>query len=240
MAELGHFLFNSDYPADKIVYMKKDTYTIAHSQGWQPQFIFIDSGIGTQLYVEGDYRFDGSDEVYPLDGHSGPLPASSVASFMKDGTCYVVPIFVTTKQEYVGKKVEYRVWAYCGDQEAKNADINGTANIAKPKLAFTSDDNYPRFIGEGRIPLGQTYNHNLGYIPLVKSWRIWKNTTIPMPSGDYTADSVEPMSVVYFGDPGANQDPFRGEVYQVSKTSIKTFADEGTNDDDVYFRMYIL
>lgn len=240
MGEIKHFLFNSDYPADKIVFMKKDTHTIERASVWQPEYIFIDTRIGTQLYIEGDYKFDGSDEVYPLGGHCGPLPLSGVASFMKDGTCYAVPIFATSNQSYVGKKVEYRIWAYCGEQDAKNVDINSTANIAKPKLAFTSDENYPRFVGEGTIPLGQTYNHNLGYIPLVKSWRNFKNTEIPMPGGTYVGDVFEPITIVYFGDPGANQDPFRGEVYQVSKTSIKTFSDDSTYNDDIYFRMYML
>lgn len=240
MAVLEHFLFNSDYPADKIVYMKKGTMTIRYNQIFRPQFDFIETGVGTQLYAEGDYKFDGSDEVYPLDGHSGPFPASSLISFMKDGTCIIAPMFLTTNPAHDGKQVEYRIWAYYGEQEAKNIDISDTTNVAKPKLAFTSDNNYPRFIGDGNFTLGQTYDHNLGFIPLTKCWRKTANSEIPMPSGTYIADMYQPMSVAYFGNAGANDEPFRNSMYQVSKTSIKTYAGSGGSSDGIYFRMYIL
>ena len=65
---------------------------------------------------------------------------------------------------------------------------------------------------------------------------------VTMPDGQTVyVDTYGVEQNAYFGDPVANQEPFRAQEIQVSPTQIKTFADEYSQPtDEVYFRMYVL
>ena len=203
-----------------------------------PAIDTIRTGIGTQIYVEGDYRLRGSNEIYPLGvGTVGiGLIQNDLGAYMENGECVTIVYFYAFDEEEIGKTLDYRIWGYYDESAAKNIDIGTTSNIAKPKLTIDSDYNYPRFIGDGWVSQGQTYTHNLGYIPLVKAWIKTKAWLDDETQVDYFKPSGTDL---FFGNP--ESDPFRSSVIQVTNTQIKTFRNpDSENIDKTYFRMYKL
>lgn len=246
MANLKNFIFNSDYSTDKIAFTKKDTYTItAPVSPWSPKYIFINTHITTQLYAEGDTKLEGSDYRYPMDNSNPDLPIAC-ATLMYKGECWIV-IGVFASSSYVGKTFEYRVWAYYGDKEAKNTDIPATTNTNQSRLALNTDNNYPRFILDGEVALGDTYTHSLGYVPYIKVWQKWHNDSIPNPDGSAgTFDGYTYMvyTDAFFGDPTAYTPTMivitPSATVQASDSQIITYADQSANVESIYFRIYAL
>lgn len=239
MAVLDHFLFNSDYPTDKIAFAYTGTMTI--NKTFQPMIVPVDTGISTLLYAEGDYKVSGSNRIRPLNAFSGESIIGSLVSYMNNGKCYIAPYWISTDSSNINKTIEFRIWGFYDEASAKNINMSKTASVAKPVLVFNSDENYPRFIGDGFISQGQTYTHNLGYIPLVKTWRLVKNNPIPLPGGTLTVDTYSPLATAYFGNPNTTSDPYRTQEIQVSRTTIKTYTDSSAKSGEgLYYRMYVL
>ena len=241
MANIENFIFDSDYPTDKIVFMHEGEINITST--WSYCRDFVNTHIPTQLYAEGDYKLPGSDTVYPIDGSTSGESSTQVtlASFMYQDECWTVVTALTTESSLVGKKLPYRIWGYYDEEAAKNININATTNVSKSKLALNTDNNYPRFLGDKHIQQGQTYTHNLGFIPIVRAWSLYENESMPMPDGTMATVNVYwPKSGAYFGDA-------TGSYYavQVSKTQIATFVSPTPNPGvayptETYFRMYKL
>lgn len=242
MSNLKNFLFNSDYPMDKIAFTKKDSFTIPSSQAFRPHLVYTNTHIKTQLYAEGDYTVNGQNIVRPMGngGHDG-ITVHGFA-FMYNGECWVGIAVYATQSSAVGKVINYRLWAYYGDKDAKNADISATANTNQSRLSLNTDNNYPRFILDGEIANGQKYTHSLGFIPYVKTWQKYTNVEIDAPDGSgttITINSYEQNSAAYFGD--ASSDVFRAIMTQVSDTEVITYSTDDPNDSQyVYFRLYAL
>ena len=244
MATLEHFLFNSDYPTDKIVFMQEGEVEVTGT--WTPIYNFINTHIPAQIYAEGDYKTPGSSVVYPIDGsNSNPESNTTVVlgSFMYKDECWLVVSVFTFDSSLVGKTLTYRIWCYYDEEKAKNTDISATTNISKPKLALTSDNNYPRFLGDGFVTQGQSYSHNLGFIPLVKTWSLYENASMTMPDGvTTTVNSYEHYANAYLGD-ASNIGHSANHVIQVSSSQIITYTPTPVQPGDpvpsgVYFRMY--
>ena len=243
MANLKNFIFNSDYSTDKIAFTKKDAYTIIGPAGsFRPQLVYINTHIKTQLYAEGDYTIEGQNTVRPMGnwGHDGITVQGF--SFMYNGECWLGIAVYATQSSAVGKVINYRLWAYYGDKDAKNADIPATTSTNQSRLALNTDNNYPRFILDGEIANGQKYTHSLGYIPYIKTWQKYTNVEIDAPDGSgttITVDSYGQNAAMYLGD--ASSDPFRAMITQVSDTEVITYLTNDPNDSQyVYFRLYAL
>jgi hypothetical protein len=240
MAILDHFLFNSDYPTDKIVFATKETATIKSGGASNPTYFVINTGIKTQLYTEGDFKIEGSDAFYPLLPQNGLRPPimGNTTSSMINGECWVgAYLFDWSGGEYAGKKVEMRLWAYCDEKDGENADIGATTNMFTPKLALTSDENYPKYIGSGFLNYGDVYYHRLGYIPLVKIWTHQVN--VPIEPG-VTGDAYYNAGFGYFGYPDVSRHSI-DELIQVTNDRITTYYDPSqTGYDGIYYRMYSL
>lgn len=238
MAVLEHFLFNSDYPTDKVVFLQEGTVTPTAT--WQNFFTYINTHAKTMLYFEGDYKVQGSNGVYPIGtSKSFDNMFVSLASFMYNGECWVTVAAMTLQQSSVGKKISFRLWGYCSDEESKNIDLGMTANAAKPAITLTSDCNYPKFIGECRVTPGQSYSHNLGFAPVVKSWGKFHDSNVPLPDG--STASIDYYMLMgndgYFGNPATWANPFMGYMIQAGPSIIKTYQ----GDDsplELYMRMY--
>lgn len=243
MADIEHFLFNSDYPTDKIVFTQKDKFQI--TAAWTLITKFINTHIPVLLYADGDYTLPNSTAVYPIDGRSNAetITAITLITFMYQGECWIEMAAISFNSSLEGKSLPYRIWCYYDEDKSENIDISATTNLSGPKIAFTSDNNYPRFIGSGYINQGQSYNHNLGFIPIVKTWSVTKNAQVTMPDG----------STAYTDLYGLNQSPYFGNAsnyygwgdgtVQVSDTYIKTYIPSSMPEGDevpsgVYFRMY--
>lgn len=244
MSTLEHFLFNSDYPTEKIVHMHEGR--IEMSSGLTFYRDYVNTHIPVQLYTEGDYKISGSDSVYPfgmMGNNDETHVITTLGSFMYQGECWVSVVVAPFGEAALGKTLSYRIWSYYDEETAKNTDIKMTTDIAKPRIALTSDDNYPKFVGSGYVTQGQSYNHNLGYIPITKTWSLVENSTFILPGGiTVTADAYVPQSYVYFGD-ASSLYGWSGDVVQVSNTQIITYPPNPTEPDEtvpsgVYFRMY--
>ena len=244
MANPEHFLFNSDYPTDKIVWMVEGTISITPQtikKDWYYESYNTHSPV--MLYAEGDYYFeDEPGVVYPmqelLDGDN--IMAVESRTMMRNNECWVSPLFVGM-WDHMSRTMHYRMWAYASESEAKNTDFGPTANIAKPRIVFTSDENYPKFVGDGFLACGSSYTHSLGYMPLVKKWHFWKNREVfdPVNYGQYIyADYYSPEGYGFFGTPWVN-DSWRDKIVQVTNSQLITFSGpETASGDGNYYRMY--
>lgn len=239
MGELSHFLFTSDCPVDKIGYVLQDSITIP-SVAYQAQFFYFNTHVKTTLYPEGDYTIEGDSNTYAFSYsiESGTALLCAAASFMLNDECWIGIAIMNLDDSKVGKKLNFRLWAYVPETDAKNTDINPTASVTKPKLVFTSDENYPKFIGDGFINKGGTYTHSLGYIPFIKTWQR-QSMTISNPTGGgtitrdvnmfYTATFFGPVENMYDGD--------RSHIVRTTSSQIITYT--GTTDYiGTYYRMY--
>ena len=196
MAELSHFLFNSDYPTDKIVYLQKGEYDLRTDRN---KFKYYNTHITTPVYLEGQFKLEGSDTVYPLDNAimENYYVFPMLISFMYNGECWVM--FGIYDFEHIDKTAEFEIWGIVADNEAKNTDINATINVAKPKVGINSDENYPRFIGDGTMQFGETVYHNLGFTPKTKHWIISNFTESDLP--DFIDPSAE-VHIIQYRDEG--------------------------------------
>ena len=238
MAELSHFLFNSDCPADKIAFMEQGSYNGPSSISYDYRYIFINTHIKTQLYAEGDYRIRGTSKIYPMM-YSFNSPTVVLRTFMLNGECWIAIMMLFDTQEALNITIDYRVWAYFSETDAKNTDISPTANVADTKFIFTSDSSYPKFLGDGYISSGNTYTHSLGYIPYVKVWIKYDQTQMPNPSGSGTisVEHYDQTQIPYFGNP--SQGAYTSQVVNVTSSQIKTYPRAFPGDGiSVYYRMY--
>lgn len=234
MAILEHFLFDSDYSADKIAFADSGYYASPGSTG--VKYSFINTHIPTILYAEGDYKVDGSNQVRATV-RRGLSPNLVLRTFMYNGECWIALVSVYN-QDDLGKGINYRIWAYYNEKDAKNVDIPPTSNVTGRKLIFDSDQNYPRFIQDGYLTLGDSFTHGVGYIPYTKTWQHYQQETMPGPSGgDITLDYYTQTQTAFFGNP-SNTDYASG-VVQVTDSTITTFAGYFPMEaDGVYFRLY--
>ncbi len=234
MAIPEHFLFDSDYPTDKLVYLDQGEITIAQGS-WVSQYEVVNTHIKTLVYPEGDWNIKGSSDVYPMIDTPTGIRCYAY-SFMYQGECWIMRFVYHFHEEDAGKKIEYRLWGVVSENEGKNADAGLTANVAKPSLQFTSDEDYPKFVLDGTIDQGQTFTHGLGYIPITKIWRM-TNENINLPDGTtVNVDLWAPSYTAYFGSSGQGWDT--SDVTQITKTQLRTFPNS-YGGLKVYFRMYI-
>lgn len=234
MAIPEHFLFDSDYPTDKIAFLDKGEMTISQTT-WQVQYELINTHIKTLVYPEGDWNIQGSSEIHPMEDTPTGVRCY-VGSFMYQGECWICKIIFHFHQEDSGKIIEYRLWGVVSENEGKNADVGLTASVAKPSLQFTSDENYPKFVLDGTIDQGQTFTHDLGYIPITKIWRMYHETITMPDSSSANIDLWQPDYSAYFGSSGQGWDT--SDVTQITKTQLRTFPNS-YGGLKVYFRMYI-
>lgn len=241
MAVLDHFLFNSDYPTDKILWAKTEIITLHSTSSNRSTQIEFDTGIKGQLYAEGDYKLTTSDEVAPMLDVAGSFIGPedlfvSIYSYMKNGTCWIGINWYdfTANCSYNNKKVEYRAWAYGSEEGTKNVDTGPTVNVAKNVLTLDSDADYPRLVGEGLLLSNQTVTHSMGFIPLVKYWRLYPNQT--MPSGE-TTDVYMNVARGFIGDASGTTANLSDEI-NVTKATLKAAPLRSSETITYYYRMY--
>lgn len=234
MADPSHFLFNSDYPTDKIAFATTGSHTYASPSG--VKYVYINTHVPTMLYAEGDYKIRGSNASYSMeDGYDSD---ARLITFMYNGECWV-GLELQYYDDSYGKIMDYRIWAYYGEEDGKNADIGATANITNRKLIFNSDENYPRFLADGYIVMGGWHPHGLGYIPIVKTWTQSPERSIPNPNGggNINVQYYYKAPIGYFGN--ADISSYSADIIHVTNEHIWTHARQYPGDGvGVYYRIY--
>lgn len=240
MPILDHFIFNSDYSADKIAFAQTGTYSSPSTASGYPYYAFINTHIGTLLRAEGDFTVENESGRFSMIRRRPDGAFVKARTFMHNNECWIALLFYYMDSEYLGHDIYYRIWAYYSDSEAKNIDIPPTANATGRKLIFTTDDKYPQYISDGYANIGDTAYHNLGRIPYIKAWTLFTQQTMPNPNGggDITVDYYTQEQNAYFGVNGEDLVDMVG-VIDVTDTQIITHSSPlPTGAAGVYYRIY--
>lgn len=177
---LNRFLFNSDYPTDKVVWLYEGE-TTSPSQAGDSREIDIDIvsilGTTTPIFIKGAYTIDNWQTAHMIGGSEvSPEPAKTVEMSMSwySGRITELELFVDARSDYsVNLPVKYRLWGVVREDTNSAVDFGKNSGITKSKLAFDSRRNYPRLYKDGIAKTGDAIKHNLGKIPFVDYWWNW-------------------------------------------------------------------
>ena len=158
-------MFTSDCPVDKLVWLKEDEIQLDENG---KATVEINTGLDHLVFVEGIVSFDDWESCTPII--QGDL--NNIRGLLISGVGLVAIVFTPrgSNPEYANKKAKVRLWGYMPESDGEIVDSNPTANVAASKLSFSTDNNYPKFVGDGYLNSGDVYNHDLGYIPRVIYW----------------------------------------------------------------------
>lgn len=195
LANVNNFKFNSDYPMDKIIYLKETSVavpaydyndiTIAHGLGFLP---LVNAQWSTTADFANSYNIGGG----PNSGATRSYPTGIAA----DST----NIYLTTSNN-TGSAVTlyFRIYGLMPDDI--NADVAPTASSAD-EFILNTDYNYPKIILNGHVNGPATGSrtdniaHGLTYRPQVSLWITRGVRTSPyivnqvQPSGGYLDAAV--------------------------------------------------
>lgn len=187
---LYRFIFNSDYPTDKVVYLKEGQVTL-NGSGYAS--VSIDNPLDKAPYIKGCISLNNWQSSLMFGttrtasaGNVTDLIIATLRSFNN------VLTLELNMSKHANATVKYRLWGVISED---NTGIEATKNssITKSKLIFNSENNYPRLIKDGIAKSGETVEHNLKRIPFIDYWYDWnstsrlKNVTYNFqPSGEFT------------------------------------------------------
>ena len=156
------FLLNTDYEMDKLVLLKQGEFTssieIPHNLSFTP----LPFGVWST-----DEDFDSVNTIGAVDPNDEPwyTPALGVECYA-DAT----KIKLTSSGNTNNTKIYYRIYAFEPDDSKNNAPF--TSQKAK-KFILNTDYNYCKVKAHGVFTAsGQSYEHNLGYLPQVMAWYV--------------------------------------------------------------------
>jgi hypothetical protein len=158
------FLLNTDYSADKIVWLKEGT--INANAGSND--ITLSHSFGVNLFVRGVFSRDNFQTAYEF-GTEKYMPNSLVLDFnsyiVSDTSEVLAHITLNSSST-----VQYRLWGVVNEAETQNLDISGTASDTTNEFIVNTKYNLPRLYAEGYANPDTDYIHSLGFIPYVDVW----------------------------------------------------------------------
>lgn len=175
LANATNFLYNSDYPLDKVVYLASGSlgavsgsnYTVAHGLPFIP---LVD--------LEWSYT---SDFAVSYASNMGDFPSSNPAYLFKmrltlSADATNVTIYADGSNSPVA--IYYRIFGFQPDDSDKAVASTVSSGDA---LALSTDYNYTKLYMAGHVAIGTggtaTITHNLGYYPQVQVWASSGGTT---------------------------------------------------------------
>lgn len=163
MAELEHFIFNSDYPMDKIVWLKQGELKLSDTGYGEAT---LEHGVGAQLYVKGLWSTDdwATANMFGAKKFADQYLSinSNVWANDKNVTFNVASDPNTT--------LKYKLWGVVNEADTKNLDTSRTVGYSANRLFLSTDLNYPKLVAEGHLGKGEIYQHGQGKIPFVDIW----------------------------------------------------------------------
>lgn len=173
MAKLREkFILNSDYPVDKIVWLKEGDATM---DAWGNINITLPHTVGAQIYVNGVWTIDDWTTTYNFSaqrqvaqGYEYQATAKATDSTVKISAAH---------ENGANKTFKYRLWGFISEESSKGIEIKPTAGQSANRLVFSSDYEYPMLYKEGIATPGTTIAHGLGEIPYVDVWGKMQNDT---------------------------------------------------------------
>ena len=167
MQKLDRFVFTSDYPVDKIAWLKEIELTM-DSRG-KAQEVY-QTGIDKKIFLEGIISFDDWVTCTPMTQNNyGDDQVQSIL-VIGNGLFAIIVTPLGDNPDIANKTAKIRIWGYMAEEDAKNIDTGKTANASKEPLSLNTDNIYPRLAQEGYTRTGEVITHNLGKIPTVLYW----------------------------------------------------------------------
>jgi len=177
---LNRFLFNSDYPTDKVVWLYEGE-TTSPSQGGGARYVNIDitSTIGTTvpIFIKGVYTIDNWQTAYMIGSDEVTTDSSKNVTTGLSWSTWGSPhleLSVYANTDYsVNLPVKYRLWGVMREDVNSGVEFSKNSGITKNKLIFDSRANYPRLYKDGIAKSGDVVTHELKKIPYVDYWWNW-------------------------------------------------------------------
>ena len=166
---MDNFYFNSNYPVDKIIYLKETTVsgdyfdnTFAH-------------GLGAIPFCNGLISYDNWQTTYQAGTRqSAGQYYNKMFDIYSDGT----NIRLNGTFEGFTGTAQVRIWGVFNESSTPNVDVAPTASATNNTLYFNTKYNYQKLVKEGQVTAGSTatvISHNLGYIPKVDIWQLFSS-----------------------------------------------------------------
>lgn len=163
MANLDHFILNSDYPTDKIVFLRQGEFRLNELGDATST---IEHELGAQVYMKGIWSTDGWNTTYTfgMRKYGDQYVDTQSEIWATDKT---ISMHVVSKQNAT---VQYKIWGVLDEDNTMNIDTEPTLGYSSNALMFDSDLNYPRLVAEGHLKKGESYKHGQNKIPFVDIW----------------------------------------------------------------------
>lgn len=217
MAVAERFIFNSDYPLDKIVWFKEGELTSKYGD-WD---ITIPHDLKTTLYVKGVVTSNDWATTYPV-GVS--IVNGDITKMQSTARANDKNVVFNGFVDGSNVKIKYRLWAVMSEEETKGIDVLTTSDADRNILFFDSEYTYPKLIAEGYLNKGERFYHNLGYIPFCDIW-----AKVPGVSGNYWWQWNDDQFGTTYG---------YGNIVRNNTERIKLESIDG-GPDKIYYRIYL-
>jgi hypothetical protein len=161
---MSNFIFDSDHPIDKIVYMAKGYVT---TDEYGSGSATLSHSVGTQIYVQGVWSPSAQFALcYPF-GMTIPNGQSASLTSTLDATTSDVKIFITGTPK---SHAYYRIWGFVDEEATKSLEIPPTATLSSNRFIINSDFSYPKLIKEGKASANSTVTLGQTKMPFVDIW----------------------------------------------------------------------
>ena len=158
---LYRFIFNSDYPTDKVVWLYEGSVKL-NSSGQAT--VTLDIQLDRVPYIKGCISLD--DWQTSIGLGTTRLASGGNVTDLIIANVYNSELDLNL-QRHANATVKYRLWGVLSENDT-GIEANRNNAISKTKLAFSTDNNYPRLIKEGIAKSGETVGLFMLGIPLIK------------------------------------------------------------------------
>lgn len=242
---LNHFIFNSDYPIDKVVWLYEAQATSPNTGVTQTINIDVPSMTGSKLpiFVKGAFTVDDWSTALMMGANVDAIDSTKAVSISMDWTnspsAHLQLSMASRTASAVGKTVKYRLWGVCREDMRDAIDYAKNQSVTKSKLIFDTGRNYPRLYKDGIAKSGDVVEHNLGKIPYVDFW--CNNANYFYPDRDYLTSywSYRP-SGLFGGQSLHTRSGIRATDKTITFTTQTIDGNDGPEDRRVwyYYRIY--
>lgn len=221
---LRNFRFNSDYPIDKIIFLREIEVSTDSSGEIS---LGIQHSLGAIPFCKAVISFDNWETTYQggvnqLDP-SGQIFDKFFSVSSDSEKIYLFGIF----DRFNNRTAKVRVWGVFYESDTENIHANPTSGINK--FLFNSDNNYQSLVMEGKVGLSdfsQTIQHGLGFVPNVDVWYLengqWKLLDVSFSSFVDDGGIYSPIAFV-----DENSLVFdRGRISQITQFYYRIYTNE--------------
>lgn len=228
---LNRFIFNSDYPTDKIIWLYEGQTTSPSSITTKTVDIDVAKDLGSSeaILVKGAWSRDNWASAYmvgsPYQATASPEKYINVdVTWRNWGSNQGLKLNVATRNSAgASKTIKYRLWGVQREDINYAIDYPKNSTATKSKLIFSSDNNYPRIYKEGIAKGGDVIEHNLGRIPFADYWVMYFNA-----DGTLNTWTYNPSGQVSGGTTSNSR----------MQATDKRITFGGSSSDYYYYRIY--